>query len=237
MENNSPKKKELHIIWILDCSSGMVNGKLQALNTAIREFIPGLADIADENNAEILMGVVGYGTGARWHLEPTPFREIFWLDLFDFGRADAGAAFRLVESYFWRLRYGNIKNKSSMIIWVASSKPTDQWKEPLEVLSILSDTLGAVRLAISIGDKALNDSLQEFIGDSKIRLLQGHEASTLTRYIKWYDEDFHMEEGEKNKNEERLLRVLEKFSKNDQKSPITRPNPLPNKKNSSNDVW
>ena len=42
--------RPLHFIWIADCSGSMaVDGKIQSLNTAIKEAIPNMQDVADEN--------------------------------------------------------------------------------------------------------------------------------------------------------------------------------------------
>jgi len=42
--------RPLHFIWICDCSGSMaVDAKIQSLNTAIREAIPHMQGVADEN--------------------------------------------------------------------------------------------------------------------------------------------------------------------------------------------
>jgi len=42
--------RPLHFIWIVDCSGSMgVDGKIQSLNTAIREAIPHMQRVANEN--------------------------------------------------------------------------------------------------------------------------------------------------------------------------------------------
>ncbi|HXI19313.1 MAG TPA: tellurium resistance protein, partial [Chloroflexota bacterium] len=42
--------RPLHFIWITDCSGSMKSsGKIQSLNTAIREATPHMQRVADEN--------------------------------------------------------------------------------------------------------------------------------------------------------------------------------------------
>ncbi len=42
--------RPLHFIWIADCSGSMdIDGKIQTLNNAIREAIPHMQSVADEN--------------------------------------------------------------------------------------------------------------------------------------------------------------------------------------------
>src|SRR4051795_12810188 len=67
--------RPLHFIWIADCSGSMAgDGRIQALNTAIRETLPHLREVATGNpNADVLMRVIRFATGASWHVgEPTP---------------------------------------------------------------------------------------------------------------------------------------------------------------------
>ena len=41
--------RPLHFIWIADCSGSMaVDGKIQSLNTAIKEAIPNMQQVADD---------------------------------------------------------------------------------------------------------------------------------------------------------------------------------------------
>lgn len=58
--------RPLHFIWIADCSGSMrSDGKIQALNNAIREAVPHMRTAADENpNAEVLVRAVRFDR--RW---------------------------------------------------------------------------------------------------------------------------------------------------------------------------
>src|SRR5690348_253501 len=72
--------RPLHFIWILDTSSSMAGDKIGQLNFAIREAIPAMQDVAKTNvNAEILVRVVTFSSGAQWHLaQPTPVDRFTW---------------------------------------------------------------------------------------------------------------------------------------------------------------
>jgi hypothetical protein len=70
--------RPLHFIWLADCSGSMgANGKIQSLNNAIREAIPHMQQVADDNpNANILVRAIKFSTGAQWHVsQPTPIAE------------------------------------------------------------------------------------------------------------------------------------------------------------------
>ena len=62
--------RPLHFIWIADCSGSMgSHGKIQALNNAVREAVPHMQQVADENpNAQVLVRAVRFASGAQWHI-------------------------------------------------------------------------------------------------------------------------------------------------------------------------
>ena len=82
-------KRPLHFIYLCDCSGSMAaQGKMQALNQAIRQSLPGMAEVARENpEARVLVRALRFADRADWHLqEPTPVQELQWRDL-EIGRA------------------------------------------------------------------------------------------------------------------------------------------------------
>lgn len=91
--------RPLHFIWIADCSGSMgVDGKIQTLNFAIRDAIPFMQRVADENpNAEVLVRALRFSSGAQWHVsKPTPVAEFKWTDLPAEGVTDMGRALRMI---------------------------------------------------------------------------------------------------------------------------------------------
>ena len=91
--------RPLHFIWIADCSGSMaIDGKIQSLNTAIKEAIPNMQDVADENpNAQVLVRAVKFSDGAQWHVsQPTDIADFKWDDLNAGGVTSMGRALTLV---------------------------------------------------------------------------------------------------------------------------------------------
>lgn len=76
--------RPLYFFWLADCSGSMsVDGKIQALNNAVREAIPHMRDASDENpNAQVLVQCLKFSHGATWHT-PNPVRvhDFTWTDL------------------------------------------------------------------------------------------------------------------------------------------------------------
>jgi hypothetical protein len=91
--------RPLHFIWIADCSGSMsIDGKIQALNNAIREALPHMRTVADENpNAEVLVRALKFSSGAQWHVsQPTPIADFKWTDLTADGVTDMGHALTML---------------------------------------------------------------------------------------------------------------------------------------------
>ncbi|HKC63358.1 MAG TPA: hypothetical protein VKB86_06960, partial [Pyrinomonadaceae bacterium] len=87
--------RPLHFIWMADCSGSMdVDGKIQSLNTAIKEAIPNMQSVADENpNAQVLVRAIKFSSGAQWHVsQPTEIADFRWEDLTAEGVTDMGKA-------------------------------------------------------------------------------------------------------------------------------------------------
>ena len=61
--------RPLHFIYLCDCSGSMAaQGKMQALNQAIRQSLPGMAEVARENpEARVLVRAVRFADQAAWH--------------------------------------------------------------------------------------------------------------------------------------------------------------------------
>ena len=67
-------RRPLHFFLLVDCSGSMAaGGKMTALNTAIREVLPHLAETSESNpHAQVSVRAIGFSTGARWHIaDPT----------------------------------------------------------------------------------------------------------------------------------------------------------------------
>ena len=179
--------RPLHFIWIVDCSSSMAaNGKIQSLNTAIREFIPHIQQVADDNpNANVLVRAIKFSSGAQWHIsQPTPVAEFKWTDLTADGLRDMGKAFSMVAE---QLKIPPMPERGlpPVLILISDGQPTDDISKGLQAIMNQQWGKKAVRLAIAIGEDADVDVLQRFIGHSEIKPLQANNPEALTRYIKW----------------------------------------------------
>ncbi len=179
--------RPLHFIWICDCSGSMsVDGKIQSLNNAIRESIPHMQKVADENpNAEVLVRAVKFSTGAQWHItQPTPVADFKWTDLNTDGVTDMGQAFKMVSD---QLKIPPMSDRAlpPVLVLISDGQPTDDYAAGLKELMDLPWGRKAVRVAIAIGADADKEVLQKFIGHPEIKPLEANNPESVVRYIKW----------------------------------------------------
>ena len=179
--------RPLHFIWIADCSGSMSQeGKIQALNTAIREAIPHMQKVADENpNAQVLVRAIKFSDGAQWHIsQPTSVDDFQWTDLQADGVTDMGRAFSMVAE---QLKIPPMTDRAlpPVLVLISDGQPTDDYKSGLQELMDQPWGKKAVRIAIAIGRDADYDILQQFIGNPELKPLEANNPEQLVRYIRW----------------------------------------------------
>jgi uncharacterized protein YegL len=179
--------RPLHFVWIADSSGSMEqDGKIQALNNAIREAIPHMRKVAEDNpNAQVLVRAVKFSNGAQWHIsQPTPVADFAWQDLPAEGETEMGKALALVAE---QLKMPPMSNRAlpPVLVLISDGQPTDDFEAGLKAL--LDEPWGkkAVRIAIAIGQDADHEVLQKFIGHPEMKPLAANSPEALVKHIKW----------------------------------------------------
>lgn len=179
-------KRPLQFIYVVDCSGSMAGKKIETVNLAVRESIPAMQTIADDNpTAEVLIRVIKFSDGAQWAVsQPTEVHAFKWTDLNAGGVTDMGAAFKLLSEAM------DIKNMPQrglppVLVLMTDGQPTDDYKSGLKAL--MDQTWGnrAVRVGIAIGADGDLSVLQEFIGNSEVKPLTAANVQDLVNKIKW----------------------------------------------------
>ena len=207
--------RPLHFIYLCDCSGSMAaQGKMQALNQAIRQSLPGMARVARDNpEARVLVRAVRFADRAHWHIaEPTPVEQLQWQDLQAGGVTAMGEALELVAA---QLASPPMEERAlpPVLVLISDGQPTDDFEAGLALLLRQPWAQKAVRLAIAVGHDADQEVLQQFIGPdpdahlppgevpgasgemprqrtgsngrSPRRPLQASNTTTLAQYIQW----------------------------------------------------
>lgn len=179
--------RPLHFIWIADCSGSMdADGKIQSLNNAIRDALPHMRKVADENvNAQVLVRALKFSSGAQWHIsQPTPVETFEWVDLTASGVTDMGKALSMVAD---QLKMPPMSERAlpPVLVLISDGQPTDDFAKGLQELMDEPWGKKAVRMAVAIGEDANLEVLQKFIGNSELQPLQAHNPEALVKHIRW----------------------------------------------------
>jgi uncharacterized protein YegL len=162
------------------------DGKIQALNTAVREAIPHMRKVAEDNpNAQVLVRAVKFSNGAQWHIsQPTPVADFGWTDLTAEGETDMGKALQLVAE---QLKMPPMSERAlpPVLVLISDGQPTDDFESGLRALMEQPWGKKAVRIAISIGRDADPEVLQRFIGNPELKPLAANSPEALVKHIKW----------------------------------------------------
>ena len=190
-------KRPLHFIYLCDCSGSMAAyGKIQALNHAIRQSLPGMAAVARDNpEAELLVRAISFADHASWHIAtPTAIESLQWQDLqAAHGLTAMGESLELLSE---SLGTPPMEERAlpPVLVLISDGQPTDDFESGLARLMTNPWAQKAVRLSIAIGHEADLDVLQQFIGSPLattteesmlLRPLQASNASSLAHYIEW----------------------------------------------------
>ena len=187
--------RPLHFIYLCDCSGSMeAQGKIESLNQAIRQSLPGMAAVARDNpEARVLVRAVRFADRAAWHIPtPTPVEDLEWVDLQAGGVTAMGEALELLAA---ELRSPPMEQRAlpPVLVLISDGQPTDDFDTGLSTLMRQPWAQKAVRLAIAMGHDADLEILQQFIGPeprgssgrSPRRPLQASNATSLAQYIQW----------------------------------------------------
>ncbi len=179
--------RPLHFFYICDCSGSMnVDGKIQALNYAVKSTIPAMRDAASDNiHAQVLVRALKFSSGAQWHIaQPTPVEELEWTDLTTNGVTDMGKALAMVAE---QLEINNMPKRAlpPVLVLITDGHPTDDFDRGLKKLMEQPWGKKAVRIGISIGQDADNEVLQKFIAHPELTPYSANNAEQLVELIKW----------------------------------------------------
>jgi uncharacterized protein YegL len=183
--------RPLHFIWLADGSGSMrVDGKMQALNSAIREAIPDMRSVARVNpHASVFVKAIRFADDARWLGEKlTPASDFDWPEMEAGGVTALGEALTMLGD---ALQPPLMTDRAlpPVIVLVTDGLPTDDFHAGLAHL--LSKPWGqrALRIVVAIGEDAAGNEAQEifraFTGNDALRPLQANNPEMLAEQIRW----------------------------------------------------
>jgi len=189
LDSVSIPRRTMVLFFVVDASGSMQGSKIGAVNSAIEDVLPELADISAENaDAQIKIAVLEFSSGARW-LTNTPIEaEMFtWSYINDAqGLTDLGEACKQLNAKLSRNEFMNevVGSFAPAIFLMSDGAPTDDYKRELQKLWQNNWFKKAIKVAVAIGDDADTSVLAEFTGNVE-SVLTVHTPETLKKMIRF----------------------------------------------------
>lgn len=175
----------LPVIVAVDTSGSMsINGKIDALNIAIREFIDSLAN-EDSGRAEIRLAVFSFG--GETAKQEAPLSHPSQIELNDFsayGRTPMGNGFRMVKELIDDKERIPSRSYKPTIVLMTDGVPTDNWEEPMNSLIQDGRSAKAFRIGMAIGTDADRNMLGKFVSNPEY-LVEGENARDIHQFFRF----------------------------------------------------
>ncbi len=177
--------RPLPVIVLADVSGSMsVDGKIEALNQALKEMIAGFAR-ESSTRAEIQVGLITFGgKQAKVHLPLAPAHQISEVTpLRADGNTPMGAAFAEGRALIEDKERIPSRAYRPVLVLVSDGHPTDSWEEAFAALCGSERAQKATRFAMAIGADADVDMLGRFANDKESPVFKAHEARDIHRFF------------------------------------------------------
>lgn len=178
--------RPLPVIVLADASGSMSeNGKIEALNQALKDMIQTFAT-ESRVKAEIQVGLIIFGgRDARIHLPLAPAHQIVNVTPIPAeGATPMGQAFNLARDLLENRDLIPSRAYRPALILVSDGLPTDDWERPFKALQASERAQKASRFAMSIGDDADDAMLAQFANDREAPVFKAHEARDIHRFFR-----------------------------------------------------
>ena len=204
-------RRELNIIFAVDCSGSMAGEKINSLNMAMRIAEKDLRKAAESNiSVDMVVRVLRFSTGAEWHIEgPISVADFEWVDLtVERGETDMGAALEKIAGILPTLSQ-HARQLPPLIVLISDGYPSDDFETGRKALMATEPGAKAAREAIAIGSDVDIDTLQQFIADPRFRPLQAHNTAQIVDHIRWVSSELLSQHSQGTELKARLQKIEE----------------------------
>ena len=181
-------RKIMTMFYLVDTSGSMSGAKIGALNTAVRETLPIIKEISENNSdSKIKISVLEFSSGCDWmYPMPTEIETFEWRDLQAGGLTSLGEAYeqlsqKLSHSHGFMMEATG--SFAPVIILLSDGAPTDHPEYALEKLRANKWFKVATKIAIAIGDDCIKSTLIDFTGNEEA-VLTVHNVDELKKIIR-----------------------------------------------------
>jgi uncharacterized protein YegL len=177
--------RPLPVIVLADTSGSMsVDGKIQALNKALKDMISTFAS-ESRLRAELQVAVITFGGNADVHLPLTAAHKIEHIaDLPATGGTPMGEAFTLAANLIEDKELIPSRAYKPVVVLVSDGHPTDNFAEGMELLMNGERSAKVTRFAMGIGSDADLALLGDFANDLEAPVFKAENARDIHRFFK-----------------------------------------------------
>jgi uncharacterized protein YegL len=179
------KPRPLPVIVAVDRSGSMgANGKIEALNIALNDFINSLKD-EDSNKAEIHIALFSFGgDSATCDIPFASINEVSISNYSAIGRTPMGESFSLIKNLIDDKIQIPSRSYKPTIVLLTDGIPTDDYESPMNALINEGRSSKAFRIAMAIGDDADHNMLSKFVSTPEY-LVTGESARDIRKFFRF----------------------------------------------------
>ena len=179
------KPRPLPVIIAIDRSGSMgADGKIDALNIALKDFINSIKD-EDSNKAEIQVALLSFGgENATYDIHLAPINGVNIKTYNAEGRTPMGEAFSMVKNLIEDKEIIPSRSYKPTIVLLTDGVPTDDFLSPMNELINDGRSSKAFRIAMAIGDDADHNMLSKFVSSPE-NLVLGDSARDIRKFFRF----------------------------------------------------
>lgn len=178
------KPRVLPVIIAVDKSGSMsVNGKIEALNLALREFVNSIRDV-DSGRVEIHVAIYSFGNDVSCDVELQSVDSIALPSYTASGRTPMGETFKVIKQLIEDKDRIPSRSYRPTIVLLTDGDPTDDISQPLYDLVTEGRSAKAFRIGMAIGEDANREMLSKYVSEPSY-LITGDSARDIHRFFKF----------------------------------------------------
>lgn len=181
----SSQARPLPVIVLADVSGSMKdNGKIEALNTALKDMVSAFAE-EEVGRAEIHVAVITFGKAVKLHLELTSAAQVKLKPLAADGKTPLGTALDMVRELVEDRQKISGRAYTPAVVLVSDGQPDEGWEPALKRLLQSERAQKAQRFALGIGDDADAAILRQFIAKPNGKVYGAADARQIKSFFRW----------------------------------------------------
>jgi uncharacterized protein YegL len=177
--------RPLPVLVLADTSGSMsADGKIDALNTALKDMVDGFAEEQD-GRAQLQVAIITFGDTAAVHHPLGEATKVALQPLAAAGMTPMGGAFDLARALIEDKEQIPSRAYTPAIVLVSDGRPNDAWEPALQRLFGSERARKAQRFALGIGADADATVLRRFLDNPEGTVYAAHDARQIRSFFRW----------------------------------------------------